>query len=499
MATLYEKIKDLLDSKKIIYKELHHEAVFTSKEAAKVRNAPIEEGAKALIFKGTSKKAGKIKQSYIQIVIQGNKRVDREKFKSAYDYETLKLVSSDEVKRISGVEPGAVAPFGNLFQTKVKVYVEDGLLDNKEIEFNAGDHKISMRMKTVDWAKLVKPTIGRFAEKEKEEIIKVEAEELPAIVTKKTKKTIHQSAVITVMAIFFAFLSGILISPKLDNVANLLSNSNIQENNPKVEETKEEVLGISSENTESITYKNLPPEISANAYGVFDMKNPSHLYTKNADLPLPPASVTKIMTAIIALEEYSLDEPVVVPSKCVNINGSSVGFSANEVFTLQDMLYALLVKSGADAACSIASIYDETEFIEKMNRKANELGMQKTRFENEIGFDSEKHQFSTVNDLEKLTKYALASGIFRKIVGADDANLRPLNGSSKIYKITNTNELLFTIPGTVGIKTGTTDDAGECLIYLYENKGQEIMIVILGSTDRFGDTIKLLDWAKTYL
>lgn len=242
-------------------------------------------------------------------------------------------------------------------------------------------------------------------------------------------------------------------------------------------------------------YINPPPEISAKAYGVVNLNEELVMFKKNPNLILPPASVTKIMTAIVALENYDLDKSVVVPPQCTKLNGSSVGFLANEVLTLQDLLYGLLVRSGADAACAIASINSQEEFIDKMNKKADELGMTNTTFQNEIGFDAENSHFSTINDLEKLTLYALKSGVFRKLVGTTEVTLTSLNPGTS-YKIKSTNDLLFTIPGTVGIKTGFTQNAGECLSYLYENKGQSILITILGSENRFGDTSKLLKWAN---
>jgi len=219
------------------------------------------------------------------------------------------------------------------------------------------------------------------------------------------------------------------------------------------------------------------------------------MFKQNPDQILPPASVTKVMTAVIALENYSLNKPVVVPEDCTKLNGSSVGFTPNEVFTMQDMLYGLLVRSGADAACSIANIDDPGVFVKKMNQKADELGMKNTTFQNEVGFDAVNEHFSTVNDLEKLTLHALKSGVFRKIVGTEKITIKSLNPGIE-HSISNTNDLLFTIPGTVGVKTGFTDAAGECLIFLHENRGQEFLIIILGSEDRFGDTSKLLLWAQ---
>lgn len=242
-----------------------------------------------------------------------------------------------------------------------------------------------------------------------------------------------------------------------------------------------------------------PPEVSAKAYSIVNLNDNTEIYSKNPNLPLPPASVTKIMTAIIALEEYQLGKEIVIPEYCTRYNASKVGFKAYDVITIQDALYGLLVQSGADAACAIANVEsNEKAFIDKMNRKANELGLQNTSFENEIGLDSISNQYSSVNDIIKLSEYALKYDTFRKIVGTKEVNISPLNNPSTIYRLRNTNELLFTLPGSIGIKTGTTPEAGECLSYLYENPidDQRILIVILGSNDRFGDTKTLLEWVK---
>lgn len=242
-------------------------------------------------------------------------------------------------------------------------------------------------------------------------------------------------------------------------------------------------------------YKSPPPTVTAKAFGVINLTDNVQMYVKNPNLALPPASVTKIMTAIVALERYNLDRPIVIPPKCTALEGSKVGLQPNDVLSLEDILYGLLVQSGADAACAIANINDPTEFIEKMNQKANDLGMGSTVFENEVGFDAENRHFSSINDIIKLSKEALKYSSFRKIIGTKKVTLKSLSSTTK-YELKNTNNLLFTIPGTVGIKTGYTEDAKGCLSYLHENKGQEILIVILGSEDRFKDTLTLLNWAQ---
>lgn len=239
----------------------------------------------------------------------------------------------------------------------------------------------------------------------------------------------------------------------------------------------------------------VPPSLQAKAYLVMDVKNDQILLSQNELMQLPPASLTKIMTAIIAIEDYNLSRSVVVPQKCVDLNGAMIGFKANEVFTLEDLLYGLLVKSGADAACAIANISSEAEFLERMNAKAKEIGLDNTVFQNEIGFDAENNQLTSVEDIRKLSLYALNISTFRKIVGTRNIVIKNLSAGNT-YPVQTTNDLLYTIPGSAGIKTGTTDKAGQCLSYLYQNRDREILIVILGSQDRFKDTTALLNWAN---
>jgi putative transcription antitermination factor YqgF len=155
---LYQKIVDLLNKNNIEYREIRHEPVKTSEEAVKVRGCKPEEGAKALVFWAD--------KNPIQIIIEGNKKIEKKEFKKQFGFTDLQMVSRDELIKISGVEPGAVPPFGNLFNTPLKIYCNETLLDNEFIEFNAGDHSISIRMNANDWNKLVKPELGQFNEPE---------------------------------------------------------------------------------------------------------------------------------------------------------------------------------------------------------------------------------------------------------------------------------------------------------------------------------------------
>ena len=223
--------------------------------------------------------------------------------------------------------------------------------------------------------------------------------------------------------------------------------------------------------------------VSATAAYVIDGETDTVLYEKNPDQRSPMASLTKIMTAIVVLDNFQLDEIVAVPELCTHLPPFKVGYAAGQKLTVEELLYGMLVSSASDASCALSHHFDG-DFLELMNRKVVELGMTQTHFENEIGLDGENgNHLSTAKDLVILSKEALKNGVFRKIVG-----------TAQWQGLTSTNELLFTLPGTTGIKTGYTEQAGGCLAVSYEREGHEIVGVILGSEDRFGDMQEILNW-----
>jgi len=243
-----------------------------------------------------------------------------------------------------------------------------------------------------------------------------------------------------------------------------------------------------------------PKDITAKSYIVYDLDKKKVLAQKNSEMALPPASTTKMVTALVALDEFALNKHVTVPKECVGLPGVNIGFSAGDELSVQQLLYALLLPSASDAACTLAyADGNPSMFLAKMNKKAEELGLKHTYFENEIGLDDENH-FSSAEDLLAIARYAMQNIKFMQIVGAPYYNVRAYN-SDHTYRVDNTNELLSYVPGTVGIKTGYTDNASGCLVYAYENKavGKRAIIVVMGSAGsegekRFTDTKELLDW-----
>lgn len=235
-----------------------------------------------------------------------------------------------------------------------------------------------------------------------------------------------------------------------------------------------------------------PQGLTAQGVLVADLPSAVILYQKNPDLELSPASTTKIMTALMALEYFSLDQVLTV--KTVIGEGRVMGLMPSEKITAENLLYGILVHSANDAAYTLAENYPGgvKAFVKKMNEKAEELSLKNTHFENPIGFESSS-QHSSAFDLFSLTIRALQNKTFAKIVGTPSITVHDQE-FKYFHFLQNVNELLGKIPGVAGIKTGFTENAGECLINLAKKGNHEILTVVLKSEDRFGETEMLLDW-----
>ncbi len=222
--------------------------------------------------------------------------------------------------------------------------------------------------------------------------------------------------------------------------------------------------------------------MSAQSYYVINSENSKILTEKNPDAKLPPASTTKIATALVALQNYPLNQKLGVPETCVNLDARRIGYPAGQQVLVEELLYNLLTQSAADAACTLADNFEggRAEFINQMNSVAAGLGLKNTLFTNPTGFDNVNGgHYSTAEDLTLLAKKAMENGIFRKIVGT---------------RTENTNELFSRIPGTTGIKTGWTEQAEGCLVFSVERNGNEIIGALLGSEDRFADAETIINW-----
>lgn len=241
------------------------------------------------------------------------------------------------------------------------------------------------------------------------------------------------------------------------------------------------------------------PALTAKSVLVVDGVGGKTLYEKNPREPLPPASTTKIITALVILENHGLAEIVAVPLECLAaLDGQAqMGLVADEKLTVETLLYGLLLNSASDAACTLASFgQTPAEFVDSMNLEAARLGLAETHFENPVGLDGEQ-QRSSATDLLTLAQEAMRNPEFRKIVGTAEIKVHDaLTPPTRWHGLKSTNTLLTTLPGITGVKTGRTEDAGECLIVSWFHEGREIYAVILGSNDRFAEMTALLDWVK---
>lgn len=231
-------------------------------------------------------------------------------------------------------------------------------------------------------------------------------------------------------------------------------------------------------------------------YGiVYDRTSQTILFEKNAFDRTAMASTTKIMTAILALENANLTDIVKISKKAANTGGSTLGINTNSEMTLETLLYGLLLRSGNDCAVAIAEYIGGSieNFANLMNKKAKELNLKNTNFVTPHGLDAPNH-YTTAYDLALLTDYALKNETFYKIVGTKMTQIS-LGNSTK--SITNTNELLNQIDGVYGVKTGFTADAGRCLVSACKRDNFDIIVIVLGAgtkSQRATDSINLINY-----
>lgn len=207
------------------------------------------------------------------------------------------------------------------------------------------------------------------------------------------------------------------------------------------------------------------------------------LFELNKDEPLPMASTTKIMTALITLEEEDLDEYFTVDGRAITVEGSSMGLKKGDRATLRILAAGMLLASGNDAANAAATrISGSTEkFVKLMNERAKEMGLESTSFETPSGLDGEKH-FSTAYDMAILAKNALENPDFAAICGAKTYTAEYGDPPYR-RRITNHNKLLVALDGATGVKTGFTKKAGRCLVSSAEREGVSLICVTLGCPD----------------
>lgn len=240
--------------------------------------------------------------------------------------------------------------------------------------------------------------------------------------------------------------------------------------------------------------KNIPiPGFSARAVLVKDLTTQTILYQKDTSVPFPIASTTKIMTALVA-SAYFKPNSVLTVGSSTNISGSKVGLFKGEDLSFRSLLYGMLLNSGNDAAYALAENYPGgvLGFVSAMNKKGAELNLQHTHFDNPAGFDSPTH-YSSAKDLSVITEEALKNQSLTRIFATKQTNIVSLD-KKYTHSLSNLNKLLSQVKGVLGVKTGFTEEAKENLVTYVDREGHQILTVVLGSDDRFGETTKLIEW-----
>lgn len=236
------------------------------------------------------------------------------------------------------------------------------------------------------------------------------------------------------------------------------------------------------------------PSLSAESAILIEAESGAVICEKQADLPLPMASTTKIMTALTALSLCSPDTLICIHPDAVGVEGSSIYLVENEILTLQELLCALLLESANDAALAIAfGISGSVEaFAAEMNRMATELGLKSTHFTNPHGLDDEAH-YTTARELAIITQRALREPLFRELVATKKTTItHPSSESTRL--LINHNKLLRLYEGCIGVKTGYTKKSGRCLVSAAEREGVTLIAVTLRAPDDWKDHTALLDY-----
>ena len=233
--------------------------------------------------------------------------------------------------------------------------------------------------------------------------------------------------------------------------------------------------------------------VSARAACLIDAASGRVLYAQNADVRYPMASTTKIMTALLALENAALDDPITAGEDASGVEGTSIYLAAGETLSLRDMLYGLMLRSGNDAAVAIAEHIAGSvpDFAAMMNARAAQLGADAV-FVNPHGLPADGHA-ATARAMALIAREAMTNPDFRTVVSTRRATI-PWIGNDFARVLTNKNRLLTTYPGATGIKTGYTKAAGRCLVFSAEQEGMELIGCVLNCPDWFSEAARLLDY-----
>lgn len=263
-----------------------------------------------------------------------------------------------------------------------------------------------------------------------------------------------------------------------DNIENINIDKNI------IDESIETSLSMNDE-----------PKINSRTAVVINKDSKAILYGKNENEKVKMASTTKIMTAMCVIQNTNLDNIVEISRKAASTGGSRLKLKAGDKISVKDLLYGLMLRSGNDAAVALAEYVGGNieQFAKIMNENAKSLSLNNTHFVTPHGLDNEEH-YTTAYELAILTDYALNNQVFSKIVNTKSTTIN-VNGQGR--QINNTNELLGTLDGVYGVKTGFTNGAGRCLVTSVKRGDLDLICVVLGADtkkDRTRDSVKLIEY-----
>jgi D-alanyl-D-alanine carboxypeptidase (penicillin-binding protein 5/6) len=235
-----------------------------------------------------------------------------------------------------------------------------------------------------------------------------------------------------------------------------------------------------------------PPQVSAQVALVMDAETGATLFAKNPRRQTAMASLTKMVTAIVAIERGRLDDRVTVDVDghymAVMMESTVMGLKPGDTVTLETLLYGLMLPSGNDAAVAIARHIggSEERFVEMMNAKVRELGLTDTQFKNPHGLDAEGH-FSSAYDQAVIARYGLRNQTFTRLAAAKQ-------WEADGFTVWNTNRLLWNYPGADGVKPGFTDEAGSALVSSATRNGRRVIVSVIRANSAAADSVPLLDW-----
>lgn len=234
-------------------------------------------------------------------------------------------------------------------------------------------------------------------------------------------------------------------------------------------------------------------EASAKAEIAMELTTETIITEKNADSKLPMASTTKIVTAIIIIEDCSLDEIITVHDSAVGVEGSSIYLKKDEKISIKDLLYGLMLRSGNDSAVALAIHHSGSteKFAEVMTQRAKAMGAENSEFKNPSGLPDDNH-YTTAKDLCKIACHAMKNPVFKEIVSTT-------NYKGQFRSFVNKNKILKSYEGANGVKTGYTLKAGRCLVSSAEQNGMDIVCVVLNCPEMYERSCEIFDYGfKNY-